>query len=183
MRDSAENSSTIFIRDGEPWLMSYCWSFYFHATPQLSLCRILDAPGPAMTAYARHHLWHFWVDQQYVMRVPLATAHEKGYDGGSTTARRRSRDSSAISLPTVGPGCSEAPPSVAPPGGSTQQRFSMKRTSRAGSQHLEVHDGCDLAAVLWPRCPQKDRHSVPHHEYGGSRTHEGEPDLQYDDGR
>src|SRR5919109_2673756 len=117
------------------------------------------------------------------MRVPLATAHEKGYDGGSTTACRRSIDSSAISLPTVGSGCSEAPPSVAPPCGSTQQRFCMERTSRAGSQHLEVHDGRDLSAVLWPRCPQKDHRSVPHYEYGGSGAQEGEPDLRYADGR
>ena len=65
--------------------------------------------------------------------VPLATAHEKGYDGSLTTARRRPMDSSATSLPTVGPGCSEAPPSVAPLEGSTQERFCMKRVSRAGS--------------------------------------------------
>src|ERR1044072_149905 len=65
------------------------------------------------------------------MRVPLATADEKGYDGGSTIARRRPEDSRATSLPTVGPGCSEAPPSVAPLSGSTQERFCMKRASRA----------------------------------------------------
>jgi hypothetical protein len=40
--------------------------------------------------------------RQYVMRVPLATADEKGYDSSSTTARRRSIDSRAISLPTGG---------------------------------------------------------------------------------
>src|SRR5215471_10159457 len=87
------------------------------------------------------------VGQQYVMRVPLATADEKGYDGGLTTARRRSNDSSATSLPTVGPGCSEAPPSVTPHRGSTQQRFCMKRASRAGSNPWRC-----LMDVLYPRC-------------------------------
>ena len=41
----------------------YCWSFYSHATPLLSLCRILHAHGPATTAYAKHHVRHFGVDQ------------------------------------------------------------------------------------------------------------------------
>src|SRR4029434_2829936 len=61
----------------------------------------------------------------------------------------------AISLSTVGPGCSEAPPSVAPRRGSTQERFCMKRASRAGSQPLEVPDGRDLFLLLWPRRPKK----------------------------
>src|SRR2546423_6156749 len=117
------------------------------------------------------------------MRVPLATADEKGYDGGSTTARRRSEDSSATSLPTVGPGCSEAPPSVAPRRGSTQERFCMKRASRAGSQPLEVPDGRDLFLLLWPRRPQKDRRGMPHHKYGGARACKGDSDLPDDDGR
>src|SRR4030095_3024060 len=29
MGDSPENSLTIFIRGGEPWLMGYCWPTYF----------------------------------------------------------------------------------------------------------------------------------------------------------
>src|SRR5215472_2153770 len=32
MGDSAENSPAIFIRGGEPWLMSYCWRTYFQVT-------------------------------------------------------------------------------------------------------------------------------------------------------
>src|SRR4029450_39443 len=67
--------------------------------------------------------------------------------------------------------------------GSTQERFCMKRASRAWSQPLEVHDGCDISSVLWPRRPQKDRGSVPHHEDGGSGACEGDPDLRYDDRR
>jgi hypothetical protein len=43
----------------------YCWSFYSHSTPLLSLCWILHAHGPATTAYAKHHVRHFGVDQQY----------------------------------------------------------------------------------------------------------------------
>jgi hypothetical protein len=43
----------------------YCWSFYFHTTPMLSLYRILHAPRPAKMAYARQHFRHFGVDQQY----------------------------------------------------------------------------------------------------------------------
>src|SRR5215217_2801196 len=117
------------------------------------------------------------------MRVPLATADEKGYVGGQTTARRRSRDSRATSLPTVGPGCSEAPPSVAPPCGSTQQRFCMKRASRAGSQPLEVPDGRDVSLLLWPRRPQKDCRGMSHYEYRGTRAREGNPHLPHDDGR
>src|SRR5262249_31034945 len=115
--------------------------------------------------------------------VPLATAHEKGYDGGSTTARRRSEDSRAISLPTGGPGCSEAPPSVAPRRGSTQQRCCMKRVSRAGSHPLEVPDGRDVSPLLWPRRPQKDGRGVPHYEYGGTRACARGADLPHDDGR
>ena len=95
---------------------------------------------------------HLGLNQQYLMRVPLATADEKGDDGGSTTARRRSHDSSAISLPTVGSGCSEAPPSVAPRRGSTQQRCCIKRASRAGSHHREVEDGRAVSPMLWPGC-------------------------------
>src|SRR5262245_8735475 len=121
------------------------------------------------------------VRQQYLMRVPLATADEKGYAGGSTTARRRSEDSSAASLPTVGPGCSEAPPSVAPHRGSTQQRFCMKRASRAGSQPLEVPHGRDVSLLLWPRRTQKDRRGVPPHEYRGTGAREGGADLPHDD--
>jgi hypothetical protein len=45
---------------------------------------------------------------------PLATAHEKGDDGASPTVCSRSEDSRAIRLPTVGPGGSEVPPTVAP---------------------------------------------------------------------
>jgi hypothetical protein len=40
-------------------------NFYFHTTPLLSLCWILHAPGPVTRAYARHHLRHSGVDQQY----------------------------------------------------------------------------------------------------------------------
>src|SRR5215510_3785920 len=130
-----------------------------------------------------HKLRPFVVRQQYLMRVPLATADEKGYAGGSTTARRRSEDSSAASLPTVGPGCSEAPPSVAPRRGSTQERFCMKRASRAGSQPLEVPDGRDVFLLLWPRRSQKDRRGMPHHKYRGSRAREGNSDLPDDDSR
>src|SRR5215510_4034888 len=129
-----------------------------------------------------HKLRPFVVRQQYLMRVPLATAHEKSYDRSSTTARRRSEDSSVASLPTVKPGCSEAPPSVAPPCGSTQQRFCMKRASRAGAQPLEVPDGRDLSPLLWPRRPQKDRRGLPHHKYRGLRAREGDSNLPHDDG-
>jgi len=48
-----------------PTQHGYCWSFYFHATLLLSLCRILHAPEPAKTAYVKRHLRHFGVDQQY----------------------------------------------------------------------------------------------------------------------
>src|SRR5215213_2832285 len=115
------------------------------------------------------------------MRVPLATADEKGYVGGQTTARRRSRDSSATSLPTVGPGCSEAPPSVAPRRGSTQQRFCMKRASRVWSQRMEADDGRGVYALLWARHSQKDRGGLPHHEYRGARACEDDSDLPHDD--
>src|SRR5215471_18301530 len=123
------------------------------------------------------------VGQQYVMRVPLATAHEKGYDGGQTTARRRSSDSSATSLPTVGPGCSEAPPSVAPRRGSTQERFCMKRASRAGPSPLEVSDGRDLSSLLWPRRAQKNRGRLWYSQYQGAEARERDPDLSDDDHR
>src|SRR5262245_61291026 len=62
---SPKNSPAIFIRGGEPWLMGYCWSFCFHATWLLSLCRIFNTPGPAMKVYARHYGQHFEDDQQY----------------------------------------------------------------------------------------------------------------------
>src|ERR671932_2184601 len=117
------------------------------------------------------------------MRVPLATADEKGYAGGSTTARRRPSDSRAASLPTVGPGCSEAPPSVAPLCGSTQERLYIKRASRARSSHMEVPDGRAVSLLLWPRRPQKDRRGVPHYEYRGPRASEGNPHLPHHDGR
>ena len=105
----------------------YCWRTYFKVLDVLFLACVSPAFLPSKKACGTDTFRHFGVRQQYVMRVPLATADEKGYAGGSTTARRRSEDSSAISLPTVGPGCSEAPPSVAPHRGSTQQRFCMKR--------------------------------------------------------
>jgi hypothetical protein len=117
------------------------------------------------------------------MRVPLATADEKGYEGGSTTARRRSIESRATSLPTVGPGCSEAPPSGAPHRGSTQERCCMKRVSRAGSSRMEVHDGRGVYPLRWTRRAHQDRRSVPHHEYGGSGARAGDPDLRHEDRR
>src|SRR5262245_13766538 len=123
------------------------------------------------------------VRQQYLMRVPLATADEKGYAGGSTTARRRSKDSSAASLPTVGPGCSEAPPSVAPRRGSTQERFCMKRASRAGSSLLEVSDGRALSSLLWPRRAQKNCGRLLYSQYQGAEARERDPDLSDDDHR
>jgi hypothetical protein len=130
----------------------------------LFLGEVSSAFLPSKQAGWAHQFHYLRVGQQYVMRVPLATAHEKGYAGGSPPARRRSSDSSAASLPTVGPGCSEAPPSVAPPRGSTQQRCCMKRASRAGPQPLEVPDGRDVSPLLWPRRPPKDGRGVPHHE-------------------
>ena len=45
--------------------------------------------------------------------------HKTGYAGRQTAARRRSKDARAASLPTVGRGGAEAPPSVAPLCGST----------------------------------------------------------------
>src|SRR5215471_6736609 len=123
------------------------------------------------------------IGHQYVMRVPLATAHEKGYDGGSTTARRRPSDSRATSLPTGGPGCSEAPPSVAPHRGSTQERCCMKRASRAGSSLLEVSDGRALSSLLWPRRAQKNRGRLLYSQYQGAKARERDPDLSDDDHR
>src|SRR5262249_46299373 len=151
------NSGAISICGGEPWLMSYCWPTYIKVLREPLIAYASTAFLPSKKAGWTHQFRYVGVGQQYVMRVPLATAHEKGYDGGVTTARRRPMDSSATSLPTVGPGGSEAPPSVAPLGGSTQERCCMKRASRASSQPLEVHDGRDLSAVLWPRRAQKDR--------------------------
>jgi hypothetical protein len=51
----------------------YCWSFYFHVTPLLSLCQIFSTSEPAITAYARHHRRHFEDDQQYpgVLFAPM----------------------------------------------------------------------------------------------------------------
>ena len=85
-RYSTENSLVIFIRGGEPWLMGYCWSFYFHVTPLLSRCRIFSTSGPAITAYARHYRRHFEDDQQY---PPVSstgwTPLPQGYSGCRTT--------------------------------------------------------------------------------------------------
>ena len=64
----------------------YCWSFYFHVTPLLSLCRIYSTSGPAITAYARHYRRHFEDDQQYP-GVNRAPEWKDGFDSG-----RRARD-------------------------------------------------------------------------------------------
>jgi len=45
--------------------MSYCWSFYFHATRLLLLRWIFEIFGPSTTAYARHYVRHLGDDQQY----------------------------------------------------------------------------------------------------------------------
>jgi hypothetical protein len=57
---AAERSASSVEQTG-----GYCWSFYFHATPMLSLCLILHALWLATTAYGQHHFRHFGVDQQY----------------------------------------------------------------------------------------------------------------------
>jgi hypothetical protein len=71
----------------------YCWSFYFHVTPLLSLCRIFSTSGPAITAFARHYRRHFEDDQQYpgvfggcrISRNLIAEAHPIS-EGGVPTA-------------------------------------------------------------------------------------------------
>ena len=45
--------------------VGYCWRIYFHATGLRLVLWIPHSPGPSMTAYARHILWHFGVRQQY----------------------------------------------------------------------------------------------------------------------
>ena len=80
--------------------VGYCWSTYFHATQSLVRLRILHVPGPSITAYARHRLRHFGVDQQYpvVFRDNIRSqspcnAHYKlckrsqGYHGGTNLAK------------------------------------------------------------------------------------------------
>src|SRR5688572_28517341 len=77
----------------------YCWPTYCHAPRLLFLAQASPAFLPSKKACWRQKFRYLGVGQQYLMRVPLATADEKGYDGGSTTACRRSEDSSAASLP------------------------------------------------------------------------------------
>ena len=71
-RYSAGNSPAIFMRGGEPWLMTYCWSTYCHVTRSWMQLRILYVLGPSTTAYARHNFRHFGVDQQY---PPVISTH------------------------------------------------------------------------------------------------------------
>src|SRR4029453_9157185 len=50
MGDSPENSLTIFIRGGEPWLMGYCWPTSFKVLGVLFLGEVSSAFLPSMKA-------------------------------------------------------------------------------------------------------------------------------------
>src|SRR5215831_16532652 len=45
--------------------MTYCWSFYFHATPIRLLCQIRRNPEPSTKARSRHDFRYLEDDQQY----------------------------------------------------------------------------------------------------------------------
>jgi len=70
------------------------------------------------------------------MKIPLATANEKGYVGCQTAPRRRSKEFRAVSLLTGGPGCSEAPPSVAQVRTTPVLKPTVPRPSREGTLRL-----------------------------------------------
>src|SRR5688572_14160070 len=75
----------------------------------------------------------------------MSSAHHRGCS--------RSSESRAISLSTGGAGCSEAPPSVAPVWGSTQQRLCINR-----APHTLVPTRRCPMEVLAPRCCGLDIH-------------------------
>jgi hypothetical protein len=68
---SPENSPAIFIRGGEPWLMSYCWPTSFKVLGVLFLREVFSTFLPSTKACWTHKLRHFGVDQQY----PLVYGH------------------------------------------------------------------------------------------------------------
>jgi hypothetical protein len=90
MRDSPENSSAIFIRGGEPWLMSYCWSTYFKVLRVLFLGEVSSAFLPSKTASWTPKFRHVGVDQQ--CPPVIRTRDERGHSAGATCTETQSRN-------------------------------------------------------------------------------------------
>jgi hypothetical protein len=63
MGDSPENSLTIFIRGGEPWLMGYCWPTSFKVLAVLFLAEVSPAFLPSKKACGSHEFRHLEVGQ------------------------------------------------------------------------------------------------------------------------